>query len=166
MRAGVVASALLVALSACVDQDIARDEESLPLECDGRFRVEGLDEQQTHDVHVAASRWNTFLGRDYFRIVDVASCSVRAYDLSEYSDGRVGHWEAPWGAVLIDLERAEAYGRARGPGFQTIVMHEFGHSIGLGHAPGHALMNGPDGTTSEDFTEADRIECMRVGACS
>jgi hypothetical protein len=49
--------------------------------------------------------------------------------------------------------------------FEQITLHELGHSRGLKHVGGKAVMSGESGQAYE-FTEADFRECVRAGACA
>jgi hypothetical protein len=71
-------------------------------------------------------------------------------------DGYIGWTDAHAHVVVIDP-------KLEGETFYAAVLHEFGHSIGLGHIKEAGVMNPVVGAT--DFSAADMAECRRVGAC-
>ena len=136
---------------------------SASLGCRGSFRIApGFSSEQVDGIHNAASRWNVFLGRAYFSISDAGTCPIVPLDLPGELGAELDHDR---GRVGVDLEHLDLFDRVSGPRFETAIMHEMGHSLGMEHVE-HALM-APNGLTlSEDFTENDQAECVRIGFCS
>ncbi len=131
--------------------------------CRGSFRIgAGFTDEQEAGIHQAATRWNVFLEREYFSITSDGGCPIVLMDLPGDLGAQMDH---DHGRVGVDLAYLARFDRLHGPRFETAIMHEMGHSLGMEHVE-HAVM-APDGfTLAEDFTENDRAECVRVGFCS
>ncbi len=50
--------------------------------------------------------------------------------------------------------------------FESVAMHEMGHALGMAHLPDGQQGIMRAGLGAWDFTEADRLECLRIGLCS
>lgn len=150
-----------------------------PSPCHGQFRFEGnFTPEQRADIASAVYRWDAFLGYAYFSVRDEdAKCAFRVGDVVTADEKEQ---IAPYGGgyfaekleITVDFSALVAYrpdqiDRSRGPAFQTVIMHELGHTIGLKHQLGVRAIMAPDGrTVAEDFTDADRAECQRVKFCN
>lgn len=97
--------------------------------------------------------------------------------LAKWSEVSVYHMYRGAGGVTIRKLESDTAGKWYGGGrlivvapwvsqdpelFRAVVMHEIGHSIGLGHTTSGVMFPSTDGSR---ITEVDLAECRRVGAC-
>lgn len=174
MRGICTLAALL--LSACVadgagdlgseldDTQALAGAEALGGPCGGRFRIDddsGFTLDQRARIAQAFRRMNAFVGRPVASLSPSASCAIVAAPLEDryiaYFDGT---------SMIIDFEELRAAGREEGSRFEGVILHELGHAVGMEHVVGERALMAP-GTRmfSEDFTPADRAECLRVRLC-
>lgn len=77
-------------------------------------------------------------------------------DIAKGRDVLGMHWSTSDQIGIVDVLSTEL--------FEVVALHEFGHAHGLKHTQAPAIMYSAAGT-AEDFTDLDREECKRVGAC-
>lgn len=142
--------------------------------CHGSFRIEeGFTLQQQEDIVVSVARMNIFLGTEYFSLSSNGKCPIYLGEISEYPDAEAicACTYKYNSGIKVMLSRLELNMRTFGSRFQTVIMHEFGHSIGMQHIDNStniknfAIMAPSGKTVSEDFTFRDHVECFRSGFC-
>ena len=131
--------------------------------CDGSFKIDDarLDREHADAIVRASGRWNALVGREHFRIGRQGKCRIvvdehlsAAEALAEY------RWRNGVGSIAI----APKLLRQRLARFESVILHELGHSEELEHVPRNAVMAVRE-EHAEDFTEVDRAECRRAGLC-
>lgn len=136
--------------------------------CHGSFRIDdssNFTQPQRADIAIAAYRWNTFLGYGYFSVKDDGKCPVLKQDLDATL---IAEFDQQYPSISMDIPLLIQSNWASDTKFQVVVMHEMGHSIGMRHVdagPHGAIMGRDTNTASDDFTEADKQECRRIGFC-
>lgn len=131
--------------------------------CGGAFRIDPELEAQRDDIKAAMARWNAFLGRDYFRASESARCTIRpgslGFPLAEFQID----------TMTLDLPNMAKCNRKDGVALQSVVMHELGHAMGMGHVEG-AIVMAPSAGCNEpaliDPNDLDREECIRATMCA
>ena len=120
--------------------------------------TEWTDTQLVSIFH-AADRWNTLGGHQLVQLTVVdgprARHHIRPATLPEHYSGM--HSPA-LDTIRIDVSQAE-------DNFETVVVHELGHAMGMEHIPVAGIMYTVVDGSIRDFTAADRGECERVGWC-
>lgn len=147
-------------------------------DCAGQYRAHtSLTDAQRVSVEAAFAGWNAFLGREAVRFdtheSDDTTCSVRAVakGSAEWEQLR-GEDESIAGAhvpedgslVIVPEELTCSFGDC----VQDATMHELGHALGLRHVDGGGVMRSAMRRRQPavvSFTAADRLECLRAGAC-
>lgn len=130
--------------AACASDDIA-------LEIDSTF-----SEEERSDIVRAADAWNAFTQRPLIRVMP---------------RGEEGDWivlpaEVPYGCCGFKQERFRTIRLSPSTAPEhvfALALHELGHALGLEHVP-HGVMQAVD--PREAFTNDDRMECLRAGACA
>lgn len=140
MKAWVLGFAIV--LSAC-----AEDERK---DCGGRFMLDraSLGTAGVEAAEQARDEWNRWAGRDLIRFGE-EGCSVSVGDPGL---GKLGRFNHETGAITL---RAGA----RMP--RLVLMHEFGHAVGLDDVDGPAIM--ATDFDAATFTDRDRLEAKRAG---
>lgn len=170
---------LLLALVGCdacgepeADDRVTQKPTALTVDCAGHYWIEsGFRVDQAEAIERAMGRWNALIGREHFRVEPEARCRILVS--TEVGDTPFKPTEQ-WGAfadgytgrIVVNLESLAKTGFSGGWRFESIVMHELGHSAGLAGlttAPG--IMGEDRGLLAKDFTDADRAECRRVQFC-
>lgn len=137
-------------------------------ECNGRFNVDpGFSAGFYRSIYRSEIRWNEFSKKkvvftdgtgDTCTIKPTTTDSQLHADLEEESGPWLGLQHAETGNIFLCTDvTAEALP------FETMVLHELGHTVGMRHVPGHAIMSEDD--PALNFTDEDHIECWRVRAC-
>lgn len=155
-----IALSLLVGVTACSATGMVN--------CEGRFEYnpdEFTAEQKTW-IHNAASRWNNWTDRPISAVRpgynDICSINVGS---PKDNPNAIGSAHSRTQNILIDVEDMRARNILNQEVFEGVVMHEIGHTLGYDHLDGKnstGLMS-PAGT--KDFTERDRIACIKHGMC-
>lgn len=111
-------------------------------------------------LYRAAERWNALGGRELVRLEVAdgprARHHIRPASLPEHFSGM--HSPA-LDTIRIDVSQAE-------DNFETVVVHELGHAMGMEHIPVAGIMYTVVDGSIVDFTDADHAECERVGWCA
>ena len=134
--------------------------------CEGNFYYDdSFTSEQQEWIQESSARWNTWVGRP---VTSVRSGSDYACMISvgkTSKESAVGETSRRLQNIIIDMDDLKRLNKATKAYFEGVVMHEMGHAIGYDHkgADGKALM-APAG--SVDFTEIDRIECIKKDMCT
>lgn len=114
---------------------------------------------QLSEIYSAAARWNTLAGRElvHIELLDGVQ-SVRHIRKATLAEHNVGAHNERFDTIRVDVEQAKDT-------FETVVMHELGHALGMDHVPDSGVMHAVVDGSVHDFTRADRRECVRVGVC-
>lgn len=142
--------------------------------CEGHFRISHrwpAAEQQI--IRESVARWNAFAGYEAIFIDGIAmesnsACLIRPqYDWEEVgldeSPNRVGTYQSHDGVIRIKYSDDLKLNVDR---FSTVVVHEMGHALGLGHISKTGdLMSVQYNSNVLDFTERDRDMCVVSGVC-
>jgi hypothetical protein len=107
-------------------------------------------------------RWNEWVGEEYFVLSSDGACPIVLADVE--GEGGAAYSSAT-GRIRVDLVRLAEFGRDTGPKFEVTMMHELGHSVGMQHITGPAIMAKDGWGKSDDFTDADIAECERALFC-
>lgn len=149
MRALVV---LALALAGC----------AAPPETCSSFRPDGLSPDESAHVASAVARWSAFSGQA-LTFGPEGECpisvgSLGGTELGVYDDRSI--------VLDADRMRSEVAGCSPDVGrcVEAVALHEVGHALGLEHVADRAVMS-TGRELVEDFTDADKAECRRVGAC-
>lgn len=137
------------------------------IDCEGSYRLgPGFTAGQESNVREALRRWNEWSGSDA-RISSTGICSIEPEALDE--PNLFGTWIG-YGRIEIDAMKLDRWcGRLESESerdrcFQSIVMHEVGHSYGLEHIEEGIGVMSPGALP--DFTDEDRRECETRGVCA
>ena len=139
-------------------------------ECDGSYRLgAGFTSEEEGHIRATFQSWNDWADSKATLSPDgVCPIERRTVPDPSPSDAAVAMWRGTAGRIDLDVEDMVATCAAHADPAQcwrTSLLHELGHSFGLDHlGPGEAgVMSGYDAT--DEFTDADRRECRRTGAC-
>jgi hypothetical protein len=132
--------------------------------CHGSFRIEPSQEINGHEKAIieAAKRWNNWLGYTHFTITDNGTCPIRL-DPNLEDQAFYGFKD---GEAWINVKPALL--KKKDEFITRVIMHEFGHSEGLAHVKGKAIMSIDDKDDPDAkgiLTDLDRAECERVDFC-
>ncbi len=136
------------------------------IDCDGEFEYSSTSftpEQQSW-IQESSARWNTWVG---YKLTSVKPGPARSYcyiDANALLPGRAGQEHSTNGAISIDLNQLKENNELDRAHFESVVMHEVGHGLGYHHigANSTALMSP---VAALDFTDLDRIECIKHNMC-
>lgn len=137
------------------------------INCEGNFLYDSTSftPEQQGWIEEASDRWNKWVGRKVTSAHPgyAGGCTIDVGKTKKES--AVGEAESRLQNITIDMEDLNLKHPVSREVFEGVVMHEMGHALGYGHIgeDGKALM-APAG--SVDFTELDRIECIKHGMCS
>ena len=115
---------------------------------------------QVASIYHAASRWNALAGHELVQIQAVDGTRpehhIRPATLPEHYSGM----HSPGlDTIRIDVSQAD-------DNFETVVVHELGHAMGMEHIAAAGIMYKVVDGSIRDFTQADHQECERTGWCS
>lgn len=145
---------------------IRRQERNICLTTGFYIERETFSDGQINDIHASFKRWNDYLSIPYFFRENRnpnTPCAIRGdmsivshlYGSTEkdyYDDTRINNI-----IITIYLAKLAAKERDSGAFLQLVLLHELGHTLGLRHIEGKAIMHsGLVGVY--DFTELDRQE--------
>lgn len=134
--------------------------------CEGNFiyNPSSFTEEQQQWIKESSARWNSWVG------YPVTSVSPGYSDICHIDAGptksteAIGEESSRLQNITVDVAHLERSQLLNKVWFESVVMHEMGHALGYGHVGerGKALMS-PTG--APDFTEIDRIECLKLEMC-
>lgn len=133
--------------------------------CEGEFvyNTNSFSLEQQEWIKESATRWNDWVGYSLVHVTPGTSeiCSIEVGKTKK--DSAIGEANSRTGLIVIDLDDLSKP-VAKKEVFEGVVMHEMGHTLGFAHhgENGKALM-APAG--SQDFTEIDRIWCIKLDYC-
>ena len=134
--------------------------------CEGNFYYDdSFTPEQQEWIKESSLRWNVWVGRQVTSVQfgsDYA-CTIRVGKTKKES--AIGEASTRLQNIIIDMDDLKRLKRLDKAHFEGVVMHEMGHTLGYDHKGdnGKALM-APAG--SVDFTEIDRIECIKKDMCT
>lgn len=113
--------------------------------------------EESAAIAKAAAKWNTIVRTPVH--VDGGPWQMIKAEPPDYkSKGFIGQTDYPGKHIWIMPGLAPEL-------FYALVLHEFGHMLGLHHVQGAAVMNPTVKREQTEFTSADIEECQKVGAC-
>ncbi len=129
---------------------------SSPVEqCGGHFTVDpDLYARRADEFARAQLRWNTFATR---QTSFAPGYGARCHVLPGKVEPKAAVYDHDAGLIVIDEDSENAQ-----TAFESTLLHELGHSFGMGHVAGPGIMHDPQGT---DFTPDDLTECRAANAC-
>jgi hypothetical protein len=131
-------------------------------DCGGSFRIEpGAPAEVTRAAERAGERWNRWLGESAaVRIAPDGRCPIVAGPIEDSANTAEYNWTT--GEIRVDFSKRHCGSAAC---LEHLLAHELGHSLGLEDIAGRGMMAGHSERATEGFTDADLIECRRVGRC-
>lgn len=136
------------------------------IDCQGElvYNPDSFTAEEQVWIQESAVRWNIWVGHKVMSASQGTrdSCFIRIGDLIPSHIGEEYH---RLGRISLDTDKMKTRGVYDRDGFEGILMHEMGHSLGFSHigANGTALMSP---SNANDFTSIDRGECVNLGICS
>lgn len=108
------------------------------------------------------NRWNNWVGYNIVTVVpgNKNYCSI---DIEQLNDNRVGQIVLRTNSISIDIIKLKKYNNYNQIKFESVIMHEIGHSLGFNHVDQNGSLMSPIGGL--DFTVDDRIQCINLKLC-
>lgn len=153
--------AALAAWTTCVLGGCATGDDLPPEQVEQAFFVDPAEwtDQELTQIYSAAARWNTLAGHELVRIELLdGEQSVRHIRKSSLPEHNVGMHNPRLDNIRIDVAQA-------GGTFETVLVHELGHALGMAHIDERGIMFPVVDGSVRDFTQGDREECLRVRVC-
>lgn len=135
------------------------------VDCYGTYTYNPNDFTSEQKVWIenAAHRWNNWVGYNLVHVSPGIENTCNIHNGKTTDPTKVGQDHHPSELITIDVEHLQQINRLNQVRFESIVMHELGHSLGYSHIlTGKALM-AP--ISADDFTDLDRIECIKHDMC-
>lgn len=152
--------ACILLLGGCAQgADIPASETSEPRSAAFTLDASEWSDAQLSALYRAADRWNSLADRPAVELT-VVEGSRRSHHIApaRLPEHRSGMHTPGVETIRIDVDQADDE-------FETVVIHELGHALGLGHVDAPGIMNAVVDGSVVDFTHADQGECTRVGTC-
>jgi hypothetical protein len=136
-------------------------------ECGGSFEIDsGFTDVEEDGIHEAVDFFNAWAGKPTFRLESGGMCHIKIEDCP----GAMGAcYQTLYGDIWIDREQLKEVGppgSVNDQGWRNIVMHELGHSVGMGHVDGLDSVMSAKTVRQGGFSDEDRAECVRASVCS
>lgn len=138
-------------------------------DCDGSFYFNGSSFSASDEIAIKAAALdvNAFTGRTAITIGPGGRCPIDEDNLID--EGGDAIWRG-LGRIEFDLNRLRSRcegqcGDDYSKHVTLVATHEFLHSLGMKHHDGPGVMNHHPKDDAV-LSQADKDECIRVGACS
>lgn len=137
-------------------------------ECAGSFTLDAPGAADERTILAAMARFDHFAGTST-KVDPSAMCRVSTRDALSTTNA-TGEYEPASGEIRLDMPRIRAACEGQPDECaQAFVVHELGHSYGLGHVRAYGGIMGsiqnPRMWHGREFSRADVDECKRVGLC-
>lgn len=136
------------------------------VDCDGNwaYNPDDFTEEQQIWIQNSAMRWNNWVGYTVAAVHPGKqhACIIHAGKTDKPT--AIGQLRKPEHSITVNLERMKLLKILNQAAFEGVVMHEIGHSLGYDHIENGQALMAPAG--AQDFTELDRIQCIKIGMCT
>jgi len=134
--------------------------------CEGNFYYDdSFTPEQQEWIKESATRWNAWVGRPITSVRPGSDYACTIGVGKTQREQAIGETSTRLQNIIIDMDDLKRLNKATKAYFEGVVMHEMGHALGYDHkgANGKALM-APAG--SVNFTDIDRVECIKKEMCT
>jgi len=135
------------------------------IDCEGyyTYNPDDFSEEEQGWINESAQRWNVWVGHVVVTTSPGKRAACSIHDGVTANPDKIGQDHHPTESITIDKEHLKRINQLNRVRFESVVMHEVGHSLGYGHILGGPALMAP--ASADDFTELDRIECIKHGMC-
>lgn len=136
------------------------------INCEGNFiyNPDSFTAEQQEWIKNSSARWNNWVGHPVTSVRPGHSDVCRIDSGSTTKSSAIGQESSRLQNITVDVDDLKKLNILDKAHFEGVVLHEMGHALGYGHIgkDSEALMSS---VGAQDFTDMDRVECIKHGMC-